>query len=221
MAFSLANNHTLDHGVEGLEETRVALAAVGADAFGAGINSDEASRPLLQHFQIGEKKFTLAVFGAFEYRQDYDREFRFYAREDSPGTAQVDVPQLRKMIAEAKRTASNLFTVYFVHWGGNYQWKSPEQSSMMRELRDAGVDLVVGHGAHMLQEIEPSDRGWSFYSIGNFLFNARGRYSAITYLPTAFHSSSIFHFSMIDFKQSIVSIRLSATINLPATNPDS
>jgi poly-gamma-glutamate capsule biosynthesis protein CapA/YwtB (metallophosphatase superfamily) len=37
------------------------------------------------------------------------------------------------------------------------------------------VDLVVGAGAHMMQEVEHDGRGWVFHSLGNFLFNARGR----------------------------------------------
>ena len=65
-----------------------------------------------------------------------------------------------------------------VHWGGNYEWKNDEQARTARSLREAGVDLIVGHGAHMLQEVEHDGRGWIFYSIGNLLFNSRGRYAA-------------------------------------------
>jgi poly(3-hydroxybutyrate) depolymerase len=177
-AFSLANNHTLDHGPEGLDDTIAALSAAGADWFGSGRTSAEAARPLRQDFRVNGRRVTLAVFGAFEYRKDYDEEFGFYARADRPGTAAVDVAAVRQAIAELRRGNAPIFVVYFVHWGQNYVWKNAEQTTTARALREAGVDLIVGHGAHTMQEIEHDGQSWIFYSIGNFLFNTRGRYAA-------------------------------------------
>ncbi|HEX4130715.1 MAG TPA: CapA family protein [Pirellulales bacterium] len=177
-AFSLANNHTLDFGPEGLDDTRAALAAAEADWFGGGENLREAAKPLVQEFQLGKQSLTLAIFGTFEYRQDYDRDFHFYASADRPGTAPIDLAAVRQAIAELRKTSPQAFVVYFVHWGGNYAWKTDEQTALARDLRNADVDLIVGHGAHMLQEVEHDGRSWTFYSIGNFLFNARGRYAA-------------------------------------------
>jgi poly(3-hydroxybutyrate) depolymerase len=183
LAFSLANNHTLDHGPEGLDDTRAALVVAGVDWFGAGANLADAARPLVQEFRVGGKSVTLAVFGAFEYRRDYDEDFHFYARDDRPGAAPVDVPAVRQAIAKLRRDRPNAFVVYFVHWGGNYAWKNREQTATAHALRDADVDLIVGHGAHTMQEVERDGRGWIFYGIGNFLFNARGRYAAHQTLP--------------------------------------
>jgi poly(3-hydroxybutyrate) depolymerase len=178
LAFSLANNHTLDHGPAGLDDTRAALNAADVACFGAGSDLADAARPLLQEFQVGEATVTLAVFGAFEFRKDYDEDFHFYAGSERPGAAPVDVAAVKKAIAELRSTKPETFVVYFVHWGGNYLWKNAEQTATASALREAGVDLLVGHGAHLLQEVEHDGRGWIFYSIGNFLFNARGRYAA-------------------------------------------
>lgn len=41
---------------------------------------------------------------------------------------------------------------------------------------DAGADMVMGHGTHMFQEIELYKDKWIIYSLGNFAFNAPGRY---------------------------------------------
>jgi poly(3-hydroxybutyrate) depolymerase len=177
-AVSLANNHTLDQGPEGLDDTRAALSTAGASWFGAGSDLTNAARPLLQEFRLGENVLTLAVFGAFEFRKEYDSDYHFYAGEDRPGCAPADVPAVKKAIAELRRAKPDAFTVYFVHWGGNYVWKSAEQAAMARALREAGVDLVVGAHAHMMQEVEHDGRGWIFYGIGNLLFNAKGRYAA-------------------------------------------
>ncbi|WP_395740538.1 CapA family protein [Prosthecobacter sp.] len=178
IAYSLANNHTLDQGAEGLADTSAALKAAGAQSFGAGASLAEAATPLIQKCRVGEHAFTLAVFGAFEYRKNYDEDFHFYAGGGRPGVAPVDVAAAKTMIAELKRNAPDAFVVYFVHWGDNYAWKSKEQTETAQALRAAGVDLLIGHGAHTMQEIERDEKGWIFYSLGNFLFNARGRYKA-------------------------------------------
>jgi len=177
-AVSLANNHSLDQGPEGLDDTRAALNAAGMVWFGAGANLAEAARPLLQEFRIDGKPFTLAIFGAFERRKEYDEQYHFYADADHPGTAPADVAAVKQAIAGLRRAKPGVFVVYFVHWGGNYVWKSAEQVAMARGLREAGVDLIVGAHAHMMQEVEHDGRGWIFYSVGNLLFNAKGRYAA-------------------------------------------
>lgn len=177
VVWSLANNHTLDQAVVGLNDTTAALAAAGHQGFGAGMNIDEAARPFVQPCRVGDHSFTLAVFGAFEYRKDYDENFQFYARTDRPGTAPIDVATTRKAIIELKRRIPDAYVVYFVHWGDNYRWKSAEQTEQAHALREAGVDLIIGHGSHAMQEVERDGRGWIFYSLGNFLFNSRGRFA--------------------------------------------
>lgn len=176
VAFSMANNHTLDHGVEGLDDTRAALNAAGAAWFGGDSNLAEATKPLVQEFRLGDDSMTLAVFGAFEYRKDYDENYHFYAGADRGGCAPVDVPAMKNAIAELRASKPDACVVYFVHWGGNYTWKNEEQTATAQALRGAGVDLVIGHGAHMMQEVVHDGRGWIFYSIGNFIFQSRGRY---------------------------------------------
>ncbi|HEY1048770.1 MAG TPA: CapA family protein, partial [Prosthecobacter sp.] len=176
VAFSMANNHTLDHGVEGLDDTRAALNAAGAAWFGGDSNLAEATKPLVQEFRLGDDSMTLAVFGAFEYRKDYDENYHFYAGAERGGCAPVDVPAMKNAIAELRASKPDACVVYFVHWGGNYTWKNEEQTATAQALRGAGVDLVIGHGAHMMQEVVHDGCGWIFYSIGNFIFQSRGRY---------------------------------------------
>ncbi len=177
IAYSLANNHSLDQGVGGLDDTFAALNAAQAQWFGAGTNLADASKPLLQNIRLGDSSITLAIFGAFEHRQEYDEQFHFYASADRPGTASADVPAVKQAIAELRRTTPDAFVVYFVHWGDNYAWKNAKQTAMAHALREAGVDLVVGAHAHMMQEVEHDGHGWIFYSVGNLLFNAKGRYA--------------------------------------------
>jgi poly(3-hydroxybutyrate) depolymerase len=89
-AFSLANNHTLDHGPEGLDDTRAALVAAGIETFGAGENLANAAQPLRQDFRVGDQTVTLAVFGASSIAETTTRNFIFtpqtIARAPPPST---------------------------------------------------------------------------------------------------------------------------------------
>ena len=173
---SLANNHTLDYGAAGLRQTLDVLAENRMTAFGAGRNEADAARPFLAELAVGDRVFTLAVFGAFEYSARYDRDYRFYARGDEPGTNALALETLSREIVGLKESDPRRYVVVFPHWGGNYAWKSPEQTRLAHALIDAGADLVVGHGAHMMQEIEPYRGRWILYGLGNFMFNSPGRY---------------------------------------------
>jgi len=42
---------------------------------------------------------------------------------------------------------------------------------------------VIGAGAHMLQQAECDDGQWTFYGLGDFIFNAGGRYSTLHASP--------------------------------------
>ena len=44
-------------------------------------------------------------------------------------------------------------------------------------------DLVIGHGAHTMQEIEHYGDQWIIYGLGNFVFLSPGRYAKQKVLP--------------------------------------
>lgn len=177
ITYSLANNHTLDQGTVGMDDTFTALDTAGARYFGAGNDIAEAAKPLIQTFQIGDTSFTVAVFGGLEYSSKYEGQYHFYASGDHPGVAPIDVPAVEKAIRDLRRQTPNLFVIYFMHVLQNYSWKTPYQVATANALRSAGADFVIGSGAHMMQEVENDGNQWTFYGLGNFVFNAGGRYS--------------------------------------------
>lgn len=179
IAYSLANNHTLDQGPPGLVDTMKSLDQAGARHFGAGTNITEAVRPLLQTFQIGTTSFTLAVFGGLEYNKIYADQYHFYADASNPGVVPIDVHAVEEAIRDLRGRNQNLFVIYFMHVLQNYFWKTPSQVATAGALRKAGVDLVIGSGAHMLQEVEFDGTQWTFYGLGDFIFNSGGRYASL------------------------------------------
>jgi poly-gamma-glutamate capsule biosynthesis protein CapA/YwtB (metallophosphatase superfamily) len=180
---SLANNHTLDHGTEGLKHTLTALKKRDIEWFGGGLTESQAAKPYVKKLQIGKDIFWLGVIGAFEYREDYDKQYNFYAKGDQGGTNTLSVNKIASQIKKLRDLHPNIFVVVFPHWGQNYVWKSDVQTELAHQLIDAGVDMVIGHGSHMLGEIEYYSGGCIIYSIGNFVFASKGRYEKLNAPP--------------------------------------
>jgi hypothetical protein len=181
--FSLANNHSMDYGEEGLEQTLAQLNAYGIQTFGAGMDETTANAPYIQTFNIDNHPTTLAIFGGYQYRQSYDYKYDFYAEEESPGVALLSPEFIEEQIKNLENEYDNLYVMAFPHWGDNYEDVSDEQRELAHELIDGGVDMIIGHGAHMLQSIEIYDDHKIVYGIGNFVFNSPGRYQKLDVDP--------------------------------------
>lgn len=181
-AVSLGNNHTMDYGTRGLDETIFALSSGGISYFGAGNDSLQAAEPLVREFG----SFKIAVFGGFEFRTKYDTLYDFYAGNEKPGVNRIDQEVLSAQISQYRKKFPEIFIVIYPHWGSNYKPAGDEQKISAHRFIDAGADLVIGHGAHTIQEIEFYKGKWILYNIGNFIFNAPGRYSSTHAKPYGF-----------------------------------
>jgi poly-gamma-glutamate capsule biosynthesis protein CapA/YwtB (metallophosphatase superfamily) len=204
IAYSLANNHSLDQGEAGLNDTLTALRSAGARFFGAGKDLADATKPFIQDFQIGNTSLRVAIFGGLEHSKKYEEQYQFYATADRPGVAPIDAAAVKSAIRDLRRLAPHIYVIYFMHALANYKWKTGQQIGMANALRSAGVDLVIGSGAHMMQEIEYDRDQWVFYGIGNFLFNARGRYA--NYHAPPYSLILVVDFSMDDDIQTCLHI---------------
>lgn len=173
---SLANNHALDFGTLGLQQTIELLSARKIDSCGAGPNSAVAKRPYVKRFDIANRQVHIAILCMFEYRERYEEKYDYYATPDRGGINALSVAEIGSIVAELRRDYPNLFVIAYPHWGKNYQWASKNQRIQARAIIDGGVDLVIGHGAHLIQEVERYEERWIAYSLGNFVFGSPGRY---------------------------------------------
>lgn len=177
-AVSLGNNHSMDMGYNGLIGSISNCENSGLQCFGAGQNSYSMNEPLLAEFIKGGSKFQLAVIGGFEYRASYDTIYNFYSRDSTAGVHALSTEKITAKVKSLKEKNKNLFIVFYPHWGKNYKQTMDYQKEMAHALIDAGADLIIGHGAHTVQEAEYYNGKWIIYNIGNFIFNAPGRYSS-------------------------------------------
>ncbi len=176
---SLGNNHAFDYGISGFSETLNSLNAGGINYFGAGENSVKAIEPLIEN--IGSYK--LIIFGGFEFREKYDTLYDFYADSNKHGVNKLDTIKLSSQIKAYRQNYPNAIIIIYPHWGSNYKPANDMQRSYAHSWIDAGVDYVIGHGAHTIQEAEQYNGKWIFYNIGNFIFNSPGRYSSTKAKP--------------------------------------
>jgi hypothetical protein len=173
---SLANNHTMDFGKQGLADTVDALDAQGISWCGAGPNSARAARPFVKTMAVGKSHLSIALICAFEFRRAYEEGYRFYAAAGRPGVSVLSVDRIKSQIETLRKQYDDIYIIVFPHWGKNYKPATRKQRDLGHGLVDAGADLVIGHGSHLLQELEYRDGHWIVYSLGNFVFLSPGRY---------------------------------------------
>ncbi|MFC6640010.1 hypothetical protein GV827_17480 [Sulfitobacter sp. JBTF-M27] len=181
-AVSLANNHVCDFGERGVDETISALKNLGILYFGAGLNEQDAGKPLHHFFDLNSKKHHVIVATGFEHRQNHVR-WKYYADKSSGGVNRWSRNKAFEEIHYLRESFPSAFIIAFPHWGSNYCYVSERQERLGRLLIDAGADLVIGHGSHMMQEIERYRERFIVYSIGNFVFNSPGRFRKFKVAP--------------------------------------
>jgi poly-gamma-glutamate capsule biosynthesis protein CapA/YwtB (metallophosphatase superfamily) len=173
---SLANNHVLDYGAAGLEQTLAVLDKRGIRAFGAGGSSSSAAAPIVFPVKTAGGECSIVVAAGFEYRPGYDRQYAYYSDDDRAGVNGWPAAGAAGQIRAIREQYRDGFIIAFPHWGDNYTWRTPQQKATAEAIIDAGADLIIGHGAHALQEIDQYAGKWIVYSLGNSVFNSPGRY---------------------------------------------
>ena len=174
---SLANNHALDCGTSGLKETINRLHEAGIYSLGAGRDAGAATLPFIYRFTVNGTERTLVVFAGFERRARYDHDYHWYADRRIAGIGKLDEARIAEQISALRGTQPNPTFVIYPHWGVDYEGVTSKQRLTAASLANAGADLIIGHGAHIVQDVEMIDSCLVVYNIGNFVWNAPGRFS--------------------------------------------
>ncbi len=180
---SLANNHTFDYGIEGYEQTIDILKKYNLPIIGAGENIEQAGAPFICEINFADKKITIAIIAAFEDVPSYRNKYKVYADIDKPGLMPLNLERIARQVDAIKQSDPNTFIILFPHWGDNYEWCNKEQQNFSDSIFNCGIDCMIGHGSHMMQEFEKRKNKVVLYSIGNFIFNSPGRYKKLDAPP--------------------------------------
>jgi len=167
---STANNHSMDFGATGAFDTLAHLDRI-RDAgklkahAGLGRNREEAGRPQLVDVRGGRIAFSAVgiVSGGFPLHR---------AGDNRPGQMAYQSPEDFADVTERLAAADAQYRILSVHHGAERQVVA--DATAIRKfrheaVRERGIDLVVGHHAHVVQGIEMVDGRLIFYGLGNFL----------------------------------------------------
>ena len=161
-AVTMANNHILDYGTNGLYKSIECCRNIGLDVVGVGGNLQEAERIL--YFEKTGK--ILAIINCCEH------EFSI-ATATSGGANPLNPICQYYAIQEAKKQAD--YVLVIVHGGHeHYQLPSPRMQETYRFFINAGADAVVNHHQHCYSGYEIYNGKPIFYGLGNFCFDWEG-----------------------------------------------
>ncbi|WP_017601993.1 CapA family protein [Nocardiopsis lucentensis] len=164
---SVANNHGMDYGTDGLADTLANGEASPVALVGAGDDADEAYAPHVAEVN-GQ---SVALFGATDVLDDHLIE-AWTAGEGKPGLASVKGEARGRMLtAVSEAAAEHDNVVVFLHWGleGSH-CPIGHAPTLAQELVDAGATAVVGGHAHVLSPGGFVGDSYVHYGLGNFVF---------------------------------------------------
>jgi poly-gamma-glutamate synthesis protein (capsule biosynthesis protein) len=172
---TLANNHVLDWGHAGLEETLRTLRTLDVGHAGAGIDRAEAEAPAVIELAGGGR---VLVFSFAASSSGVPKSWA--ATETLPGVALLrDLSEptrdrIGELVQSHKRDGD--VVIFSVHWGGNWGFEvSREQRAFARGLVEtADVDVVHGHSSHHVKGIEVHKGRPILYGCGDFLNDYEG-----------------------------------------------
>ena len=171
----LANNHVLDWGRPGLEQTLATLARFGLGHAGAGRNLGQASQPLVLPVP---GKARVLVFGFGSVSSGIDSDWAAASNRSGvnllPNLSHRTVESIARQVQAVKREGD--IALASIHWGGNWGYPIPKQHrTFARALIDrADIDLIHGHSSHHVKGIEVYRNRLIIYGCGDFLNDYEG-----------------------------------------------
>lgn len=161
---TLANNHIMDFGSEGLKSTLITCQKANIKTVGANKNFEEAKKPFIT--TINDLKIGVLNFAENEFCTTKGEEYG--ANPLNPVSNFYD-------IKETKKKVDFLFVI--VHGGReHYQLPSPRVRENFRFFVDSGADAVVSHHTHCFSGYEIYNGKPIFYGLGNFIFDYKTKY---------------------------------------------
>ncbi|MGW3633542.1 CapA family protein [Streptomyces sp. NPDC005122] len=157
---STASNHTLDHGYEGVKRTLDALDAAGVKHTGSARTEKEATTPLIMDVK-GVKVAQISFAYGFNEPHTLPKDKPWMANQQDLGRI--------KSAEQRARAAGAEVVILSLHWGREHHPEpSSSQISFARQIaRNTGINLVIGHHAHVVEPIEKVDGTWVAYGLGN------------------------------------------------------
>lgn len=157
---STANNHCLDMGWQGIENSRKFWDSQNGVVM-QGTNTTQA-----QYDEIAVKEIRgmkIAFLSYCEHTNGIEPDASFEVNY-FPGHEEEMLAKVRKAKAE------NDAVIVAMHWGTEYSMEvNDTQRSLARQLADAGADVIIGNHVHVIEPFEWIGDTPVFYAMGNLI----------------------------------------------------
>jgi len=158
IAVNLANNHILDYGDDGFEDTLVHLNKEGIMFFGAGEESNNFQNPLILDMDNAK----IGLLG-YCYTTNNIRNDNVY--NPAPLVEERIIKDIKNTKLHADKVILNL------HWGEEEEFfPNEKQIIVAKRFIDEGVDLIIGHHTHVIQPVLRYSKKYIGFGLGNFIF---------------------------------------------------
>ncbi|MGW1892813.1 CapA family protein [Streptomyces sp. NPDC002004] len=156
---STASNHTLDHGFKGVVNTLNVLDKAGLKHTGSARNAAEEAKTNIIDVK-GVKVAQISFAFGFNGNE---------VPKDKPWLVHQTSFDAIKAAEKRARAQGADVVILSIHWGRE-NWPNPSRSQLTlgrRLARETGIDLIIGHHAHVVQPMEKVDGTWIAYGLGN------------------------------------------------------
>jgi poly-gamma-glutamate capsule biosynthesis protein CapA/YwtB (metallophosphatase superfamily) len=165
---TMANNHSLDFGSDGLVHSIGLLDAAGIRHVGAGADDASAGAPLIVESN-GVRLALLNYVLPFSSKAGFNTR-AWEAHAAAPGVAIGRPETVGADVRAAKQLAD--VVIVLVHSGGEFRrYPKNNQIAFASAAAEAGAQLVIGAGPHNLQGYVRRNHTLIAYSLGNFVFD--------------------------------------------------
>lgn len=160
---SIANNHILDYGKEGMIDTINNLDSLNIKYSGAGININDAKKPAI--FNINGK--IIGVLGCADHYSEW------MASKNKHGIYYVDYNDYQELLRHIKRIKIEHgidLLILSIHWGSNYaKGIKNKYKKFANDVINAGIDIIHGHSSHHVKCIDNTSKNVIIYGMGDFI----------------------------------------------------
>lgn len=170
---ALANNHVLDWGTTGLEDTLHTLQRAGIHAVGAGRDLASAAAPALLPTKAGGVRVYAFGTRSSGIPDAWDAQVGQAGVNLLPDLSSETLDRVAARMRAEPRAGE--IVVASIHWGGNWGYGVPAaHRAFARGLVERGVDVVHGHSSHHPLGIEIHRGRPILYGCGDFINDYEG-----------------------------------------------
>ncbi|MEI7603770.1 MAG: CapA family protein [bacterium] len=211
---SLADNHSMSAGTEGVFNTIKLLNNAGIKTLGASpTNNEDATRPIIH--EVNGVKYGFIAYNDIPSPSDW-------ATDTAGGTARIDTNEyqiidgrVRTDVKRAKDMGAQ-YIIALMHWGSREYTNDPmpHQKELAHNLIDNGVDLIIGDHPHWVMSVEfytppgSTEPKFIYYGIGNFIFDqswstetSQGSFAELDFYKDKLLSIHIYPHQIYDMSQ--------------------